>query len=166
MGPRWGLTPRLTDWLTVSRNVTLTLKIDLPQSTYLQHATSNLQASTLQAEVHLYVLYNDNKYFYRNLISGCPSNNDIPTLVTWRDLNTQQEPTKWEHTQWTFCHSVPRFSSINLLWYLFFKTWSKGLSHVQRTYNTHVKIDIESTDRMKIIWLRSVKMVSIKILTY
>jgi hypothetical protein len=25
VGPRWGLTPRLTDWLTVSRNVTLTL---------------------------------------------------------------------------------------------------------------------------------------------
>jgi hypothetical protein len=25
MSPRWGSTPRLTDWLTVSRNVTLTL---------------------------------------------------------------------------------------------------------------------------------------------
>jgi hypothetical protein len=24
MGPRWGSTPRLTDWLTVSRNVTWT----------------------------------------------------------------------------------------------------------------------------------------------
>jgi hypothetical protein len=25
MGPRWGSTPRLTDWLTVSRNVPFTL---------------------------------------------------------------------------------------------------------------------------------------------
>jgi hypothetical protein len=29
MNPRWGSTPRLTDWLTVSRNVTLTLLIIL-----------------------------------------------------------------------------------------------------------------------------------------
>jgi hypothetical protein len=28
MSPRWGSTPRLTDWLTVSRNVTLTLNRD------------------------------------------------------------------------------------------------------------------------------------------
>jgi hypothetical protein len=27
MSPRWGSTPRLTDWLTVSRNVTLTLAL-------------------------------------------------------------------------------------------------------------------------------------------
>jgi hypothetical protein len=29
MSPRWGSTPRLTDWLTVSRNMTLTLTIKL-----------------------------------------------------------------------------------------------------------------------------------------
>jgi hypothetical protein len=34
MSPRWGSTPRLTDWLTVSRNVTLTLTLTPVVSTF------------------------------------------------------------------------------------------------------------------------------------
>jgi hypothetical protein len=36
MSPRWGSTPRLTDRLTVSRNVTLTLTLNLNQSLSLE----------------------------------------------------------------------------------------------------------------------------------
>jgi hypothetical protein len=34
MSPRWGSTPRLTDWLSVSRNVTFTLTLFLPTCRY------------------------------------------------------------------------------------------------------------------------------------
>jgi hypothetical protein len=33
MGPRWGSIPRLTGWLTVSRNVTLTLTLEAGSNT-------------------------------------------------------------------------------------------------------------------------------------
>jgi hypothetical protein len=44
MGPRWDSTPRLTDWLTVSRNVTLTLITREPRV----EAGSNISTVTLR----------------------------------------------------------------------------------------------------------------------
>jgi hypothetical protein len=41
MSPRWGSTPRLTDWLTVSRNVTLTLTLTLTHVQYTNQTQSN-----------------------------------------------------------------------------------------------------------------------------
>jgi hypothetical protein len=71
MSSRWGSTPRLTDWLTVSRNVTLTLTwLFLVFRVALQH---NVQGVTVFAivfsqrrsilQVHLCILCNYNKYY-------------------------------------------------------------------------------------------------------
>jgi hypothetical protein len=40
-----------------------------------------LATCTLQIEIRPYVLYNDNKYLCRSLISGCLFNNDSPTNI-------------------------------------------------------------------------------------
>jgi hypothetical protein len=43
----------------------------LLQPACVQLATWSLQPSNLQADVRLYVLYNDNKYMYASSICGC-----------------------------------------------------------------------------------------------
>jgi hypothetical protein len=63
MGPRWGSIPRLTDWLTVSRNVTLTLTPWPAADTHLMklqrlrnrvlRAIGNIDRSTPVRDLHL-----------------------------------------------------------------------------------------------------------------
>jgi hypothetical protein len=48
MSPRWGSTPRLTDWLTVSRNVTLTVNLTLD----VQNISSADTGISTQTEGH------------------------------------------------------------------------------------------------------------------
>jgi hypothetical protein len=48
MSPRWGSTPRLTDWPTVSSNVTLTLTLTLKLSSTRVEAGSNTSTVTLR----------------------------------------------------------------------------------------------------------------------
>jgi hypothetical protein len=53
MSPRWGSTPRLTDWLTVSRNVTLTLVIFQPVLSS-ERALSQAQDSNCQTVTNIW----------------------------------------------------------------------------------------------------------------
>jgi hypothetical protein len=50
MSPRWGSTPRRTDWLTVGRNVTLILTIDqlILSASFTMKTVTAMYAETLQ----------------------------------------------------------------------------------------------------------------------
>jgi hypothetical protein len=52
MRPRWGSTPRLTDWLTVSRNVTLTL------THIILHSSINTEAAGFSFKLEAFYLSN------------------------------------------------------------------------------------------------------------
>jgi hypothetical protein len=63
MCPRPGSTPRWTDWLTVSRKVTLTLESVCNEQFYESVFGSSSSQRRLIIQVHLYLLCDCNKYY-------------------------------------------------------------------------------------------------------
>jgi hypothetical protein len=62
MSPAWGLTPRLTDWLTVSRNVTLTLGLlnygltELDLASYRRKLPNSFQEHPIAEMLKIYFM--------------------------------------------------------------------------------------------------------------